>query len=150
VVDDYASALLEFRDGVRGTFTATQAAAGSENDIRLRVYGEKEHLEWTHRDASYLRVALQGEAVRIVGRGDAGLPAAAPGTARAPRGHPEGLREAFATIYDEMAQERMLRALRETPPAAVYPTIADGVHTMAFIEACVASSRSRTWAEVAR
>ena len=35
------SALLEFEGGARGTFTATQAAAGGENDIRLRVYGEK-------------------------------------------------------------------------------------------------------------
>src|ERR1051325_8919638 len=36
---DYVSALLEFEGGARGTFTATQAAAGGENDIRLRIYG---------------------------------------------------------------------------------------------------------------
>ena len=149
VVHDYASALLEFEGGARGTFTATQAAAGGENDIRLRVYGSKGHLDWSHREASYLRVAMQGEAVRIAGRGDPGLPPAEPGTARAPRGHPEGLREAFATIYGEVAKDRMLRALGETPPAPLYPTIDDGVHTMAFIEACVASARKGQWAAVA-
>jgi predicted dehydrogenase len=53
-----------------GTFTVTQAAAGGENDIRLRVYGEKGMLEWWHRDPSYLRFALQGEPARTITRGD--------------------------------------------------------------------------------
>ena len=90
-VIDYVSALLEFEGGARGTFTVTQAAAGGENDIRLRVYGEKGMLEWSHREASYLRVALQGEPVRVVGRGDAVLPPEIVALGRTPRGHPEGL-----------------------------------------------------------
>ena len=147
-VHDYASALLRFGNGARGTFTVTQAAAGGENDIRLRVCGEKGMLEWNHRDASYLHVSMQGEPPRLLGRGDPWLPAAAPGTARGPRGHPEGLREAFATLYDELAEDRMLRSLGETPPAPLYPTIADGVHTMAFIEACVRSSAAGGWVDV--
>jgi predicted dehydrogenase len=144
-VHDYASALLEFTNGARGTFTVTQAAAGGENDIRLRVYGDKGHLDWSHREANYLRVALQGEPPRTLGRGDAWLPPPEPGTARAPRGHPEGLREAFATLYNELATERMSRALGTPPPARLYPDIDDGVHTMAFIEACVVSSKARRW-----
>jgi predicted dehydrogenase len=149
MVHDYASALIELDGGARGTFTATQAAAGAENDIRLRVYGDKGMVEWFHRDCNYLKLAMQGEATRVIGRGDPGLTWAEPGTARAPRGHPEGLREAFATLYDELASDRMLRALGETPPPPLYPTIADGVHTMAFIEACVASARERRWIDVA-
>ena len=145
---DYAFALLELQGGVRGTFAATQAAAGGENDIRLRIYGEKGHVDWSHREASYLRLALQGEPVRTIGRGDPGVAPAEPGTARAPRGHPEGLREAFATLYGEVANERMLREMGAAPPAPLYPTIADGVHTMDFIEACVRSARSRTWVEL--
>ena len=147
-VHDHASALLEFAQGARGTFTATQAAAGAENDIRLRVYGDKGHVDWSHRESNYLRVALQGEPVRTLGRGDPWLPPAEPGTARAPRGHPEGLREAFATLYDELGRDRMLRALGEAAPARLYPGIDDGVHTMAFIEACLESSRRGAWVEV--
>ncbi len=63
-VVDYVSALVAFEGGARGTFTVTQAAAGGENDIRLRVYGEKGMLDWSHREPSYLRVALQGEPVK--------------------------------------------------------------------------------------
>lgn len=149
-VVDYVSALLEFDGGARGTFTATQAAAGGENDILLRIYGDKGMLEWRHRDPSYLRVALQGEPARVVGRGDAFLPPEIIAAGRTPRGHPEGLREAFANIYAEAAQERMARALGEPVPALPYPRIEEGAHTMAFIEACVASQASGRWQDVAR
>ena len=149
-VVDYTSALLEFDGGARGTLTVTQAAAGGENDIRLRVYGEKGMLDWTHREASYLKLALQGEPVRVIGRGDPGLPPEIIAAGRTPRGHPEGLREAFANIYREVAEERMARALGETIPTAPYPRIEDGAHTMAFIEACAASQTSGRWVDLAR
>lgn len=148
-VIDYTSAMIEFERGVRGTFTVTQAAAGGENDIRLSVYGEKGMLEWSHRDPSYLRLALQGEPVRVIGRGDPFLPPDIVAAGRSPRGHPEGLREAFANIYNEVAQERMALALGETIPRLPYPRIEDGAHTMAFIEACLASQRTGGWVDVA-
>jgi len=149
-VVDYVSALIEFEGGARGTFTVTQAAAGGENDIRLRVYGDKGMLEWWHREPSYLKLALQGEPARTIGRGDAFLPPEIIAGGRTPRGHPEGLREAFANIYAEVAQERMARALREAIPDLPYPRIEDGAHTMAFIEACVASQARGIWIDVAQ
>jgi len=149
-VVDYVSALVAFEGGARGTFTVTQAAAGGENDIRLRVHGEKGMLDWSHREPSYLRVALQGEPVKTFGRGDPFLPPDIIAAGRTPRGHPEGLREAFANIYAEMAQERMARDLGEPVPAFSYPRIEDGAHTMAFIEACVASQAQGGWVDVAK
>lgn len=153
-VVDHVSALIAFEKGndgssARGTFTATQAAAGGENDIRLRVYGEAGMLDWSHRQASYLQLAMQGEPVRTIGRGDAGLTPEILALGRTPRGHPEGLREAFANIYAEVAQERMARALGEPVPQFPYPRIEDGAHTMAFIEACIASQAAGGWVDVA-
>ena len=133
-VIDHVSALLEFDGGARGTFTVTQAAAGGENDIRLRVYGERGLIDWSHREPSYLKLALHGEPVRTIGRGDAYLPPEIIAAGRTPRGHPEGLREAFANIYAEIAQERMARELGENDfePAAVSShrrrRAHDGVH----------------------
>jgi len=152
-VVDHVSALIEFGHGAhpaRGTFTVTQAAAGGENDIRLRIYGDKGHLDWNHRDASYLKLAMQGEPVRTIGRGDPGLPAAVLAAGRTPRGHPEGLREAFANLYTELAQQRMALALGEPVPEHPYPRIEEGAHTMAFIEACIASQREGRWVNVAQ
>jgi predicted dehydrogenase len=147
---DHVSALVEFDGGCRGTFTAFQAAAGSENDIRLRVYGERGMIDWSHRECSYLRVAMQGESARIVGRGDPGLPSDIIAGGRAPRGHPEGLLQAFANIYGEVAQERMARELGGEVPAFPYPRIEEGAHSMAFIEACLASKSSGGWVDVVR
>lgn len=149
-VVDHVSALVAFDGGARGVFTAFQAAAGGENDIRLRVYGEKGMLDWSHREAGYLKLALQGEPVRTFGRGDAFLPAEIVAGGRTPRGHPEGLREAFANIYAEVAQERMARELGEPVPELPYPHIEEGAQTMAFIEACVASQQRGGWVDVAR
>jgi predicted dehydrogenase len=148
-VIDHVSALLEFAGGARGTFTVTQAAAGSANDIRLRVYGEKGHLDWCHRESSYLGLALQGEPARVIGRGDAFLPPEVLAAGRTPRGHPEGLREAFANLYAEVAQERMAHELGRPASERPYPKIEDGAHTMAFIEACIASQVRGAWVDVA-
>jgi len=147
---DHVSALVQFDGGCYGTFTAFQAAAGSENDIRLRVYGERGMIDWSHRECSYLRVAMQGESARIVSRGDAGLPPEILATGRSPKGHPEGLLQAFANLYGEVAQERMAIALGDARPAFPYPRIEDGAHSMAFIEACLASKAAGAWADVAR
>jgi predicted dehydrogenase len=69
---------------------------------------------------------------------------------RTPRGHPEGLREAFANIYAEVAQEHIARSLDGEAPASPYPRIEEGAHTMAFIEACIASQRAGHWVDVAK
>lgn len=148
-VVDHVSALIEFAGGARGTFTVTQAAAGAENDIRLRVYGEKGMLDWSHRNASYLTLALQGQPAQTFGRGDPFLGADVLAAGRMPRGHPEGLREAFANLYAELAQQRMAQALGEAVPEFPYPRIEDGAHTMAFIEACLASAAQQRWVDVA-
>jgi predicted dehydrogenase len=147
-VVDHVSALLEFGNGARGTFTATQAAAGSENDIRLRVYGEKGLLDWCHREPSYLKLALQGEPARTIGRGEVYLPPEVIAAGRTPRGHPEGLREAFANLYAEVAQERMALALGDAVIERPYPRVEEGAHTMAFIEACIASQARGAWVDV--
>ena len=56
-----------------------------------------------------------------------GLPPEILRAGRSPRGHPEGLLQAFANIYGEVAQERMALALGDERPAFVYPRIEDGV-----------------------
>ena len=149
-VIDYTSANLRFAGGARGTFTVTQAAAGGENDIRLRVYGDNGMLDWNHRNAGYLRLQIQGEPAREIGRGDTFLSPELIALGRTPRGHPEGLREAFANLYREAADDIIARNLGRPRSTMPYPRIEDGVHTMAFIEACVASTANNgQWTKVA-
>ena len=149
-VIDYVSALLEFDGGARGTFTATQAAAGGENDIRLRVYGEKGMLDWSHRESSYLRLALQGEPARI-DQPRRPVPAARDRRARAHAARPS--RRACARRSRTSTRKSRTSVWRASSASRVrrspYPRIEDGAHTMAFmIDVCVASQAMGTWIDV--
>ena len=139
-VVDTILANLRFDGGARGQYTITQAAAGGENDVRIRVYGERGLIDWSQREAAYLKLNIEGETARTFGRGDINLPSEIAKLSRTPRGHPEGLLEAFANIYREAAEAVIARRNDQVVASVQYPTIADAVHTMDFIEACIASS----------
>jgi predicted dehydrogenase len=145
-VVDTILANVRFAGGARGQYTVTQAAAGGENDIRLRIYGEHGLIDWSHREAGYLQVNIEGETARTIGRGDVGLPPEIVRLSRTPRGHPEGLAEAFANLYREAAEAIIARRTDQVVATINYPSITDAVHTMDFIEACLAShGRNGEW-----
>lgn len=147
-VVDTILANLRFEGGARGQYTVTQAAAGGENDVRIRVYGERGLIDWSQRNAAYLQLNLEGESARMIGRGDVGLPPAIARLSRTPRGHPEGLLEAFANIYREAAEAIVAQQSGEAA-AVEYPTILDAAHSMAFIEACIESQKANgAWTTV--
>jgi predicted dehydrogenase len=147
-VVDTILANLRFESGARGQYTVTQAAAGGENDVRIRVYGERGLIDWSQRDAAYLQLNIEGESARTIGRGDVGLPASIARLSRSPRGHPEGLLEAFANIYREAAEAIIAQRSGEAYTAN-YPTIEDAAHSMVFVEACIASQKSNgAWTTV--
>ena len=149
-VTDTILANLRFEGGARGQYTITQAAAGGENDIRLRIYGERGMLDWSHRESGYLKLNIEGETACVIGRGDVNLPADIARLSRTPRGHPEGLLEAFANVYRETAEAIIARRNDQAVAATSFPTIADAVHTMDFIESCIAShARNGEWTKLA-
>ncbi|TFF23024.1 Gfo/Idh/MocA family oxidoreductase [Jiella endophytica] len=141
-LDDNASMLLRFSGGAKGMLWASQVAVGNENGLTLRVYGESGGLEWAQEEPNRLWYTPLGQAKRLLTRGGAGANAAAAAVSRIPPGHPEGYLEGFATIYAEAAE--LIRAAsdgRPPPDGIALPTIEDGVDGLAFIEACVASSK---------
>lgn len=141
-VDDNGHVLLRFEGGARGMLWCSQVAPGNENALRLRVFGTKGGLEWAQEDPNRLRFTPLGAPKRLITRAGAGAGPEAARMTRIPSGHPEGYLEAFANIYSEAA--RALRArLSGTPldPAVLYPTVADGVAGVAFVDACIRSSR---------
>ena len=149
-VIDTVLATLRFDSGARGQYTITQAAAGGENDIRLRIYGERGLIDWSHRESGYLHLNIEGETARTIGRGDINLPADIARLSRTPRGHPEGLLEAFANVYRETAEAIVARRNDQVIAVTSFPTITDAVHTMDFIEACIASdAHNGEWTKLA-
>lgn len=150
-VDDYGAFLLRFHGGVRGTLTASQALAGTENDITLRIFGADGHIAWTHRENNHLTLALNGKPLQRLARGDADLLPPAKRLIRIARGHPEGLTEAFANLYKDAAEAiaARLTGLSADPLALDFPTAADGATGLAFVEAALASRRKGgAWVDV--
>jgi predicted dehydrogenase len=147
-LDDNAHVLLRFKPrgkapGAKGMLWASQVAPGNENGLKLRVYGTKGGLEWTQADPNYLWWTPFGQPRQLITRGGAGSGPAAARMTRVPPGHPEGYLEGFANIYAEAA--RAIRAMRKKggkpPKDVIFPTVQDGVEGVAFVEACVRSSK---------
>lgn len=141
-LDDNAHVLLRFEGGAKGMLWCSQIAPGHENGLRIRVYGDKGGIEWVQADPNYLWFTPFGAPKRLLTRAGAGSGPAASRVSRIPSGHPEGYLEAFATIYAEAA--RAIHGKRKGVAVGddvVYPTVDDGVMGVAFVEACVTSSR---------
>jgi predicted dehydrogenase len=141
-LDDNAHVLLRYRGGAKGMLWCSQVAVGQENGLKLRVYGTKGGLEWAQEDPNYLYWSKLGEARRRITRSGPGANAAAARVTRIPSGHPEGYLEAFANLYSEAAAAiNAKKAGKPLDSSVVYPSASDGVKGVAFVEACVASSR---------
>ncbi|THV21616.1 Gfo/Idh/MocA family protein [Peteryoungia ipomoeae] len=149
-LDDNAHVMLRFKGGAKGMLWCSQVATGHENGLKVRIYGTKAGIEWTQADPNYLWFTRLGEPKQLITRGGAGAGAAAARVTRIPSGHPEGYLEAFATIYTEAAHAiHAAKSGAAVDPAVVYPTVDDGVKGVAFVEACIASSKQNGgWVKV--
>jgi len=151
-VDDNVQIMLRFAEGARGLLWASQVAPGNQNNLRLRVFGEKAGIEWRQEDPNCLWFAALGKAPQLIYRaGPAASPVAAHAS-RVPSGHPEGYLEAFAQLYADMAEQISARIEGRAvdPSSLLVPTVEDGVAGMRFISAVVESSRQNSaWTGIA-
>ncbi len=143
-LDDDGNVLLKFDNGAAGVLMASQVAAGEENALRIRVYGEKGGLEWAQQEPNTLLVKWLNAPTQIYRTGQAYLGNFAKHNARTPGGHPEGYLEAFANIYRNFALTLSSKISGEKPTEEMldFPTAEDGVRGMAFIDNVVASAQS--------
>jgi predicted dehydrogenase len=145
-LDDNAHMMLRFGSGARGTLWCSQVAAGQENGLRIRIYGEKAGLEWHQENPNVLVHSPLGEPPRLIRRNGAGTTAVAQAASRIPAGHPEGYLEGFAQLYRDLAEQIAARLEgREPDPFSLeVPTVEDGVRGVRFIEAAIRSSQKRS------
>jgi predicted dehydrogenase len=147
VLDDDGAVMLKFDNGAKGVLMASQVAAGEENGIRIRVYGEKGGVEWYQHEPNTLQVKWLDQPTQIYRAGGNNghyLSPMATHNCRTPAGHPEGYLEAFANIYRNFALTLGCKMDGITPTAEMldFPGIEDGLRGMAFIDNVVASSQS--------
>ena len=147
VLDDDGAVMLKFDNGAKGVLMASQVAAGEENGIRIRVYGEHGGVEWYQHEPNTLLVKWLDKPTQIYRAGGNNghyLSPMATHNCRTPAGHPEGYLEAFANIYRNFALTLGCKMDGKTPTPEMldFPGIEDGLRGMAFIDNVVASSQS--------
>ena len=151
-LDDDGNILLRFKGGAKGVLHASQISVGEENNLSLRVYGEKAGLEWKQEHPNELIVKYPDRPAEIWRRGNGYNGPEATKATRIPPGHPEGYLEAFGNVYREAFRAIAAEvAGKKLPRDLDFPTIADGIEGMQFIAAAVRSARlGARWVEFPR
>ncbi|MBO9595298.1 MAG: Gfo/Idh/MocA family oxidoreductase [Niabella sp.] len=143
-LDDDGAVLLKFDGGASGVLIASQVAAGEENALKIKIYGEKGGLEWHQQEPNTLLVKWLDAPAQVYRAGNGYLGDYAKHNCRTPGGHPEGYLEAFANHYRNFATALQAKIHNETPSkeSLDFPSVDDGVRGMAFIDNVVASAQS--------
>jgi predicted dehydrogenase len=150
-LDDDGTVLLKFDNGASGFLFATQVAAGEENNIKVRVYGEKGGVEWQQDIANTLLIKWFEKPSEIYRTGTPYVGSFAKHNTRVPAGHPEGYLEAFANLYKNFALcvKAKMSGTDPQPEWLDYPGVDEGVRGMMFIEKVIESGKSeKKWLEL--
>ena len=153
-LDDDASILMRLGPAKGGrravsakaSLVVSKIATGEENGVRMRVYGDKASLHWDQEAPNYLTLKYPFRPDAVYRRMAPYVAEVSPASARAsrfPAGHHEGFVEALATIYDEFVAAVISRR------ACDHPGPREGIRSMRFVEAALASSaRGAVWMPV--
>ena len=148
-LDDDGNILLRLENGAKGTMSFSQIATGEENNLAIRVYGEKGSIEWHQEEPNKLISRWLNDPMKIFTPNGNDLYPEVLATSRIPAGHPEGYLEAFATIYKEFANDLNAVLEGENNINQNYPTVKDGLRGMQFIYAAVESNANNsTWTKI--
>ncbi len=149
VMESNTTILAEYPNGVSGLLWASQVAIGQECDLRVRIFGTKGAIEWQHQDAGRLKFARLGLPSEIYSAGNAYNHSLCKSISRTNPGTPEGYFEAFGNIYTAFCEAVSAKKQGLPPPPKPFPTVADGVDGVRFIEACVKSNeQGNIWVDL--
>ena len=141
-IDDFAGALLRLDNGARGSFWVTQAAAGVENCLRIRVSGTLGSVEWMQEVPQALAFKPLNRPAEMRTPNGPGTLALSARSTHLVAGHPEGFPDSFANLYSDAAEAIAARraGAQADPLAMHFPTSWDGLVGVRFVEAVIASS----------
>ncbi|MDR0853209.1 MAG: Gfo/Idh/MocA family oxidoreductase [Clostridiales Family XIII bacterium] len=147
-LDLNSNILVEYENGVNGSYWCSQVAAGRSNGFLIRVFGTEGAIEWSEETLGELRYTVKGQPPQILSSGGNYITEPAGRLSRLPEGHAEGIYEAFANIYGNIITTIIKKKNGETPSAEDldFPTADDGAEGVRFVHAVVESAaRDAAW-----
>jgi predicted dehydrogenase len=137
--EDFASVLVRFENGAKGSFTVSQISGGRKNRLSLEVDGGQGAVAWCSEEAEMLWRGSRAEPARVVQRNP--RMGRLPELSRIPAGHAEGWNDALVNVIRGFYEQ--VRDGSERRPWVA--SLEDGAYGMRLIEATLASSRSERW-----
>ncbi|MGB4135866.1 MAG: Gfo/Idh/MocA family oxidoreductase [Microbacterium sp.] len=148
MLDNNFQVITKYENGASGFFWGSQVAVGYDNAFKVMLLGDKGSIEFWQENNNYLVLRLRDQPMQILSRGSSYSRPESLKYLRTPKGHPEGLTEAFSNIYSAFADAiRDRREGRIEPEEGYgYPTLSMGVGGVRFFNACVDSQEAgNTW-----
>jgi len=142
VLDDDGNILLRLENGAKGTMSFSQIATGEENNLAIKVYGERGSLAWCQENPNQLITKWLDKPIITYTPNGNNLYKEALEASRIPAGHPEGYLEAFATIYKNFAIHLNAKLTNQDIEVPDYPKVSDGIRGVKFIHAAVESDKN--------
>ncbi len=137
--------LIRFSDKIKGVIRASQIATGEENCFTVAIYGRKGGLKWEQENPNYLKFLSDSGPLKILKPGHDYNFKFSKNSSKLPPGHPEGMFDSMANIYNGVARE--IRGEKEFE--GEYPDLNDGLRGMLFIEKSVEShKKGNTWVKL--
>lgn len=143
--------LVEYENGVHGSYWFCQVACGKSNEMVFRVYGTEGALEWKQVVPDEVIFHRYGKPTVTLGRGASYFSEEEKRFFRLPVGHPEGYYVAEANIYRNIINYIIKKKNGEplTADDLDFPDVDTGVSGVRFVHAVIKSGDNHSqWVDV--
>lgn len=103
VIDDI-NILLKYKSGIGGTFWLSKSALGYRNGMTIEIFGDKASAKWIQETPEKLEISFMNGQKSVIDRGS-NIEIDNPLYNRMTPGHPAGFIEAFANLYNDIADD---------------------------------------------
>lgn len=139
--EDYASMLIRFENGARGTLTVSQMSAGHKNQLIFEMAGSRKNVCFNSEHPNQLWVGYREKPNELLERDPAFLYPEVSVYTECPSGHAEGFPDT-----SKMLMKNIYSAIQGDKCS--YPTFEDGYRVMQLCEAAAKSADTGMWTEV--
>jgi predicted dehydrogenase len=143
--EDYASVLIRYEGGARGTMTVSQVSAGRKNRVAYEIDGADAAIAWDGEHPNDLWVGHRDGPNELLLKDPALMSSEARRFASYPGGHTEGFADTFKGLYSAV-YGYLDRGDMSAPPD--FPTFEDGHTSLLVGEAIWRSAHDGRWVAV--
>lgn len=143
--EDYATVLLRFDNGNKGSITVSQVNAGRKNRLNVEISGSKSNFEFNSERPNELWIGKRETANGQLMKDPYLLHPEASALVSFPGGHNEGFPDTSKQMFKEV-----YAAIREgkQPEKPSFPTFADGLRELIIGERIIESNKKQAWVAV--